>query len=195
MTDRIILTDCDGVLCMWLEAFYEWMEARGYKMHENPPVTYHLHLMYNGMEAHDAKKLATIFNESAAIGFLTAYDESVYYVNKLHKEHGYRFRVITSLSSDKYAGMLREMNLRNLFGDAIESVICLETGAPKGDALEQYRDSGLWWIEDHTNNADLGHALGLKTILLEHGHNSEHLCPYPIAKDWKEIYELITARD
>lgn len=195
MTDRIILSDCDGVLLRWLEAFYEWMEARGYKMHENPPVTYHLHLMYNGMEAQDAKKLATIFNESAAIGFLKAHCESVYYVNKLHKEHGYKFRIITSLSTDKYAGQLRELNLRALFGDAIESVICLDTGAHKEEALEPYRESGLWWIEDNPRNADAGHAIGLKSILIKHGHNSAHVCDYPIVKNWEEIYKLITDRD
>lgn len=190
--NKLILTDCDGVLLRWLDKFYEWMEARGYKMHQNPPVTYHLHLMYNNMGPDDAKKLATIFNESAAIGFLEAYADSVEYVTKLHKEHGYKFRVITSMSTDKYAVQLREQNLRRIFGDAIEQVVCLETGAHKGPALEQYRNSGLWWIEDHTVNADAGHAVGLRSILLEHGHNAMHECPYPIVKNWEEIYKLIT---
>lgn len=189
---KLILTDADGVLINWLAKFYEWMEARGYKMHENPPVTYHLHLMYNNMGPDDAKKLATIFNESAAIGFLEPMRDAVEYVSKLHLEHGYRFRVITSLSTDKYATQLREYNLRNIFGDAIESVVCLETGAHKGPELEQYRDSGLWWIEDHTVNADAGHKLGLRSVLLEHDHNKHHDCDYPVVKDWATIYKLIT---
>jgi hypothetical protein len=95
------------------------------------------------------------------------------------------------LSLDKDAQRLREMNLRKIFGDAIESVICLATGADKDEALEPYRDSGLWWIEDKPANADVGHALGLKSILVEHGHNMHHQCPYPVVKNWKEIYERI----
>jgi hypothetical protein len=28
--------------------------------------------------------------------------------------------------------------------------------------------------------------------LLEHGHNMNHECPYPIVKNWKQIYHIIT---
>jgi hypothetical protein len=101
------------------------------------------------------------------------------------------FRVITSLSLDKNAQKLREMNLRKIFGNAIESVICLDTGADKDQALEPYRDSGLYWIEDKPANADVGYELGLKSILIEHGHNMHHQCSYPVVKNWKEIYEKI----
>jgi hypothetical protein len=100
--------------------------------------------------------------------------------------------VITSLSLDKNAGMLREMYLHKLFGDAIESVICLDTGADKDSVLEPYRDSGLYWIEDKPENANTGHALGLCSILMEHGHNMHHECPYPVVKNWREIYTIVT---
>jgi hypothetical protein len=99
--------------------------------------------------------------------------------------------VITSLSLDRNAAKLREMNLNKLFGNAIESVICLDTGADKDSALEFYRDSGMWWIEDKPENADVGHAMGLKSILVEHGHNMHHVCPYPVVKNWREIYSII----
>jgi hypothetical protein len=104
------------------------------------------------------------------------------------------FRVITSVSLDKNAQRLREMNLRKIFGDAIESVICLDTGADKDEALAPYKDSGLWWIEDKPKNADVGHLLGLKSILIEHGHNMHHECAYPVVKNWREIYELIVSK-
>jgi hypothetical protein len=84
-------------------------------------------------------------------------------------------------------------DLGQLFGNAIESVICLDTGADKDEALSPYKDSGLWWIEDKPANADVGHNLGLKSILIEHGHNMHHECSYPVVKNWKEIYELITS--
>jgi hypothetical protein len=86
------------------------------------------------------------------------------------------------------------MNLRKLFGNAIETVICLDTGADKDSALEPYRGSNMWWIEDKPANADVGYVMGLNSILIEHGHNMYHTCNYPVAKDWKEIYGIILDR-
>jgi len=191
MKDKLILTDADGVLLDWEWAFQVWMTERGYKFKNEGKKNYYLHHHYQDMTQEEIKKLVKFFNESAAIGFLPALRDSVYYVRRLHEEYGYRFRVITSLSLDQNAGKLREMNLHKIFGDAIESVICLATGADKDAALAPYKDSGLYWIEDKPQNADCGHALGLKSILIEHGHNMDHVCPYPIVKNWKEIYSVI----
>jgi hypothetical protein len=133
-----------------------------------------------------------MFNESAAIGFLPPLRDAMYYVKRLHEEHGYVFHCITSLSLDPNAKKLREMNLNKLFGDtAFEKVVCLDTGADKDHALAPYRDTGCYWIEDKPKNADLGHDLGLRSILIEHGHNMAHDCEYPVVKNWKEIYNII----
>jgi len=189
--EKIILTDADGVLLDWEWAFSVWMRERGYTLLDSGKSSYYLHEHYLELDPKDAKKVVKQFNESAAIGFLPALRDSTYYVKRLHEEHGYQFRVITSLSLDKNAGKLREMNLRKIFGDAIESVICLDTGADKDQALEPYRNSNMFWIEDKPSNADVGHAMGLRSILVEHGHNMHHACEYPVVKNWKEIYETI----
>ena len=190
--DKLILTDADGVLLSWEWAFSVWMQERGYTLTADNKKSYYLHHHYNELEEKDAKRIVKQFNESAAIGFLPALRDSAHYVKRLHEEHGYQFRVITSLSLDKNAGKLREMNLRKLFGHAIESVICLDTGADKDEALAPYKDSGMYWIEDKPANADVGQQLGLKSILIEHGHNMHHLCTYPVVKNWREIYDIIT---
>ena len=194
MKQKLILTDCDGVILDWEWAFSVWMQERGYTLTADNKKSYYLHHHYNELEERDSKKVVKTFNESAAIGFLPALRDSVYYVKRLHEEHGCMFRVITSLSLDKNAQKLRGKNLRKLFGNAIESVICLDTGADKDSALEPYRGSGMWWIEDKPANADVGHALGLKSILVEHGHNMHHVCDYPVAKNWKEIYDIIVGQ-
>jgi hypothetical protein len=87
------------------------------------------------------------------------------------------------------------MNLNKLFGDtAFELVTCLETGADKHEALEPYRDSGCWWVEDKPENAEVGHKLGLRSILVEHGHNMNHVNEhFPVVKNWREIYTIITS--
>ena len=190
--DKIILTDADGVLLDWEWAFSVWMREKGYTMTEGAKNSYYLHEHYQELEQKDAKKIVKQFNESAAIGFLPALRDSTFYVKRLHEEHGYQFRVITSQSKNKDAQRLRDMNLRKIFGDAIEQVICLDTGADKDEALAPYKDSGMWWIEDKPQNADCGHNLGLSSLLVEHGHNMTHTCNYPVVKNWKEIYEIIT---
>jgi FMN phosphatase YigB (HAD superfamily) len=189
--DKLILTDADGVILDWEWAFSVWMQERGYTLRADNKKSYYLHHHYNELDEKDAKKIVKQFNESAAIGFLPALRDSAHYIKRLHEEHGYIFRVITSVSLDKNAQRLREMNLRKIFGNAIDTVVCLDTGADKDEALAPYRDSGLWWIEDKPSNADVGHELGLKSILVEHGHNMHHKCAYPVVKNWREIYEII----
>ena len=188
-----LLVDCDGVLCNWEYAFAVWMEQHGHEKQPGSDFVYDIGERY-GISRDQGRKLIKLFNESAAIGFLPPLRDAMYYVKRLHEEHGYVFHCITSLSTDVNAGRLREMNLRKLFGKtAFEGVTCLATGANKDSALEPYADSMLWWIEDKPENADLGHNLGLQSILMEHGHNMHHECPYPVVKNWREIYAIITS--
>jgi FMN phosphatase YigB (HAD superfamily) len=191
MKDRIILVDSDGVLLNWEYAFAIWMEQHGHEKQAGGEFVYDIGERY-GISREQGRKLIKLFNESAAIGFLPALRDAVYYVKRLHEEHGYVFHCITSLSLDPAAGKLREMNLKKLFGDtAFERVVCLDTGADKNNALEPYRDSECYWIEDKPENAEVGYNLGLRSILMEHGHNMNHECPYPVVKNWKEIYSII----
>jgi FMN phosphatase YigB (HAD superfamily) len=189
----LILVDADGVLLNWEYAFAIWMEQHGHEKQPGFEFRYDIGERY-GITKDQGRKLIKLFNESAAIGFLPPLRDAMYYVKRLHEEHGYRFHCITSLSTDVNAKRLREMNLAKLFGDtAFELVTCLETGADKNEALEPYRDSGCWWIEDKPENAEVGIELGLRSILMEHGHNMNHECPYPVVKNWREIYAIITS--
>jgi FMN phosphatase YigB (HAD superfamily) len=189
----LILVDADGVILDWEYAFSVWMEQHGFVKTEGSQFIYDIGKRY-GIDHEQGRKLIKIFNESAAIGFLPPLRDAMYYVKRLHEEHGYVFHCITSLSLDANAGKLREMNLRKLFGKtAFEKIICLDTGADKHDALEPYRDSGCWWVEDKIENAEVGLELGLRSILMEHGHNMNHECPYPVVKNWREIYAIITS--
>jgi FMN phosphatase YigB (HAD superfamily) len=192
MKNKIILTDADGVLLDWEYAFAVWMEEHGFSKKEGHQFEYDIGRRY-GIDHEQGKKLIKLFNESAAIGFLPPLRDAMYYVKRLHEEHGYVFHCITSLSTDINAKKLRVMNLQKLFGKtAFDSVVCLDTGADKNYALEEYANSGLWWLEDKPENADVGFNMGLKSILVEHGHNMHHKCPYPVVKNWKEIYNIIT---
>jgi hypothetical protein len=190
MKNKIILTDADGVLLDWEYAFDIWMQQHGFNKLDS--LKYNIGKRY-GIEEDQGRKLIKIFNESAHIGFLPPLRDAMYYVKRLHEEHGYVFHCITSLTKDENAQELRKMNLRKLFGKtAFEKFIFLDTGADKDQALEPYRDSGLWWIEDKIDNCQVGTALGLKSLLVEHGHNMHYNdSKIPRMKNWRDIYNMI----
>ena len=190
---KLILTDADGVLLDWEWAFNVWMQEHGFTEVPGSKLNYDMSIRY-GIPREQVVKLIRIFNESAAIGFLPAQRDAMFYVKRLHEEHGYKFHCITSLSLDPNAQRLREMNIQKLFGPtAFERIVCLDTGAHKDEALEEYEGTGLYWVEDKIENAEVGYKLGLKPLLVEHGHNFEYAHSHiKLVKNWKHIYNIIT---
>ena len=195
MKKKIILVDADGVLLNWEYAFNIYLQTHGFNKVEGGDFKYDIGKRY-GIDREQGRKLIKIFNESAAIGFLPPLRDAMFYVKRLHEEHGYVFHCITSLSQDPNACELRKMNLRKLFGEtAFEQFVFLDTGADKDAALEPYRDTGYYWVEDKIVNCQTGSQMGLKSLLMEHGHNMDYdNVEIPRVKNWREIYEIITGQ-
>lgn len=195
ISNKIILTDVDGVVLDWEYAFHCWVQQRGWTpKEENWKKTYYIEKIY-GMSDQDAWDHVRTFNESAAMGFLPPLRDSMHFVKKLHEEHGFMFHAITSMSDDPNAVKLREMNLTKLFGPTtFEKVICLPCGASKKEVLQDYANMGFsgYWIEDKVTNAVEGAQMGFQTLLMEHGHNLDfYNTQYTIVKNWAQIYEII----
>lgn len=189
MNKKRILTDCDGVTCNWEDHFHAWMRARGYNQVKQN--LYAINDMYE-ISRNESERVVREFNNSAWIGWCPAFRDARSGIARLF-ENGYTFTCITSLSLDPYSKEMRWQNLRYLFGkEAFEELICLDTAADKDEALEEYRDSGLWWIEDNPKNATLGADLRLNTILVDHTYN-QHIDDPRIqrAKNWKDITGII----
>lgn len=193
MKQRIILVDCDGVCLDWEYAFDVYLQQHGFSKVDGGNLKYDIGKRY-GIDREQGRKLIRIFNESAHIGFLPPLRDSMYYIKRLHEEHGYVFHAITSLSSNDNACELRRMNLRKLFGKtAFERFVFLDTGADKDEALEPYRGSELWWIEDKITNCRTGLTMGLRPLLMEHGHNLDfNDANIPRVKNWRDVYQRIT---
>jgi uncharacterized HAD superfamily protein len=190
MKNKVILTDCDGVILDWVYAFDQWMARHGYVVVD--PDQYNMEIKYN-MERSDAKRLVRMFNESAAIRKLPPLRDAIKYIRKLHEEHGYIFHAITSLSKDQYACHLRTKNLRELFGDSVfEKFIYLDTGADKDEVLELYKDTECIWVEDKYENALCGHKFGLNAFLMGHMFNAGCTENVNRVNNWKEIYNYVT---
>ena len=191
--DKIILTDCDGVVLDWEEGFSVWMEHHGHNTVDGYQYMYNIGDRY-GVSKEQGSQMVKVFNESAAIGFLPPLRDAQYFVKKLHEQHQYKFIAITSLSLDPYAKELRERNLKKLFGDAFIEVVCLDTGADKDEILAEYgaKYKGNYWIEDKPENLNAGIDAGLEGILIEHGHNMDYTGNANVVVNWQEIYNLIT---
>lgn len=189
ISDKIILVDCDGVLCDWGYAFTQWMQhTKGFKTEQDSK--YNIAERF-GIEPSESKKLVREFNDSAAIAFLPPLRDAVYYMKRLNMLHGYKFVCITSLSTNKYAQRLRTQNLKMLFGEELwEDFVYLGCGADKDEELAKFAGSECWWIEDKPENCEAGEKVGLNPILVGHDHNIE-CYKYPRFDKWKYIYRHI----
>lgn len=191
MNEKVILVDADGVLLDWLYAFDNWMKRHNFEIFDKN--LYKVADRYALVEC-EGKMYARMFNESAWIRKLPPHKDAIKYVRKLHEDHGYIFHVISSLSDDEYSQRLRTKNLIEMFGPTVfERYTYLDTGADKDAALEKYRNSGCWWVEDKPENATIGADMGLSSILMEHPHNKfdDVYDSIPRVKNWKEIYDII----
>lgn len=184
---KLILSDCDGVLLDWDAAFRKWMAAKGY-----PVLRYDVYGVQGryGVSREYGRELVKEFNNDVdIISDLPVFRDAQEVVAKLNAQ-GYKLRVITSLSLNPAAVAARESNLYRVFGDAIESVVCLDTGADKDSALEPYKDTGMIWVEDKPENAEVGKRLGLCSFLIAHEHNADYQ-GVEVVETWEEIYQQI----
>lgn len=194
MKDKIILSDCDGVLLDWRKGFLEWLPdhisntlASGAMEEEN----------FNNAFDYDMQhidNLAVEFNQSPAISRLEPCKDALEYVRRLG-DLGFRFRVCTAMGMSELSQQYREYNLYTVFGDYFDEVSLRPVGGSKASWLEQYKDTGLFWLEDHVRHAQDGHNLGLQPIVVADSSNEHYKdLEFPRTSHetpWKDIYELI----
>lgn len=186
-----ILTDVDGCLLYWEEAFHEWMQVRAQHPLERRD-TYYIEEMYPSLSQDEAQYFIREFGNSSWMGFLDPVRDAQQGVAKL-VESGYVFDCITSLSKDPYTGKLRTMNLENCFGkEAFDQFVYLDTGEDKTEALSKYKGTGYYWIEDKPANCEVGLSQGLQPIIIDHPHNQGYENPNVFrVTNWSEIVDII----
>jgi hypothetical protein len=184
--NKIILTDCDGVLLDWIWSFNNWMTKHGYNMVD--PNTYAIHDSY-AITPLEAKRLVAMFNESIHISRLTPLRDSIKYIRMLHEQHGVVLHVVTSVSADPLVAEARKQNLVDVFGKSVfYRIDCLDPAISKEVVLQEYADSGLLWLEDHVANYRLGERLGLDCRLMHNPWNANESNVNRIF-NWKNVYE------
>ena len=200
-SNRIILTDVDGVLLEWENHFTQWMLKRShfdqngqriqtYNLLPNMESEYAMEKRF-GIEAWQIQQEIREFNRSAWMYTQPPMPNSITWV-KLMAAEGWTFIPITSQTSDVPAQILRKKRLVELFGDHVfQNYLILETGASKTTALNEFKNTGLFWVEDKWQNALEGLKCGLKPLLIDHIYNKQFSHPeITRVKDWKEIHSL-----
>tara|TARA_B100001287_G_scaffold268837_1_gene265570 strand:+ start:191 stop:733 length:543 start_codon:yes stop_codon:yes gene_type:complete len=162
-----------------------------YKLLPNKQNTYEMAERF-GLTKFQIRKEIREFNKSAWIGTQEPMADCVQWVKLLHAE-GWTFIPITSQTSDLPAQALRKTRLNTIFGDTVFSNYhILDTGADKDDVLSQFKDTGLWWVEDKPYNVETGLKFGLKCIIIDHEYNRDFTHPDVVrVNNWKDIHKLI----
>lgn len=183
-----ILADVDGVLLNWEDPFHSWMAENGYELGHKD--SYEIWECYSGLDPDEMHLMIEEFNASATMGFLPPIDDSVYWVDKMFNKYGVHFHCITSMGTDPYAQKLRKMNLDTYFCN-ISQLTILPCGSDKTHVLEQYKDSGLVWLEDNIKNAVVGSKLGLNVYLFNRSYNTntEFDQHFTRVNNWEELYK------
>ena len=201
-SNKIILTDVDGVLLEWENHFTKWMLQRTlfdekgsrvypYRLLEDKENTYEMAERF-GVTIPEIRKEIREFNRSAWMGTQRPMPESQTWVKLLHAE-GWTFIPITSQTTDKPAQELRKKRLEELFGKQVFSNYhILGTGADKDSALAEFHNTGLYWVEDKPKNALAGLKYGLKPLLYDHPYNQDFNHPeITRVNNWKQIHEML----
>lgn len=191
MKPKIILSDCDGVVLDWIRGFNKFMFSKGFEEIPNTDHRYNLDKRFPITYA-ESRVYVKEFNESELMINLDPLPEAVEYIKKLNSKHGFKFIFITSISDNPVSYNYRKQNLENLFGNIFDELKCLPMGDDKFIELQRWKDSGLFWIEDHYINAMNGYKNGLNSVLINNPTNTEFdTSLIKRANNWKELYSII----
>jgi len=195
-SNRIILTDVDGVLLDWENHFTKWMLSKGYSTEDvdNVDKLYRMTDRYSITE-NETKRLVTEFNNSSWMATQEPMPDSQTWVKLLHAE-GWTFIPITSQTVDIPAQEVRKRRLKELFGGTVFSnFFILETGADKDSALAEFHGTGLYWVEDKITNAERGLDYGLRSLLYVHPYNQDYNNEnIQKVNNWEHIYKIVNNR-
>ena len=75
--------------------------------------------------------------------------------------------------------------------DVFVDVRCLPAGAPKLEAMMDFENSGLIYIDDRISNLEDAIKVGLKPVMMKHAYNIHYQNNnvHQVA-NWQEIYNL-----
>ena len=183
MQRKILLTDIDGVVLDWQKHFNKYLDH-----------------YYPGEELFDPTvfaqgertgKIIKEFNNSAWIGFLEPWKDSVEVLTELN-HMGWKIYGCTSMGTDQYANALRKKNIETLMPDVFAQLEIIPFMQPKGNWLAPWKGSGAVWVEEKWSNAIIGADMGIKTFLMKQSYNSKQdYQGVEKVDNWRQIYNKV----
>lgn len=190
MTEKLIVTDVDGVLIDWGTGFMDWaVNVKGLTLKPDWSRWYHVeHRFEETSTKEHGDALVGEFNNSPALGVLPAWADAQEVIAEFVRA-GWKFHAITSVDPTPSAIMHRAQNLVSLFGpDTFVEINCASWSMGKRPFLERYQDQGLVWVEDLKKNALLGADLGYRVFLMDQSPNQDlEDSRITRVQTWKEI--------
>jgi hypothetical protein len=180
---KILLTDIDGVVLDWQKHFNKYLDH--YYLGEElfDPTVF--------AQGERTGKIIKEFNNSAWIGFLEPWKDSVEVLTELN-HMGWKIHGCTSMGTDQYANALRKKNIETLMPDVFAQLEIIPFMQPKGNWLAPWKGSGAVWVEDKWSNAIIGADMGIKTFLMKQSYNSKQDYPGVEKVDnWRQIYNKV----
>lgn len=189
LSEKIILTDVDGVLLDWDASFELWMKHRN--LIKKDSSTYSISESYK-ITKKQSYALMEEFAHSKHFRNLLPFKDAVHYVDKIYREFGIKFHVITAVSNEDPVRSSRIKNLHKTFGKHVfYDITCVGYHQSKFDVLSKYRDTGCIWIDDFHPHYKDGETLGLTSLMMSHHHNSHHTGVCRV-NDFKGVYNILS---
>ncbi len=194
MTDKLILTDVDGVVLNWERHFHDYMREHGHWRDPSVPEGYWKELNYPRISGEETRQMVVHYNTSAWMMEVPAFRDAISGIARF-KEAGWKFHAITAMGTDPYSKLARQYNLDWEFGEGLFQLTCTDMYDPdsKRSVLEQYEGTGMPWFEDKPSNANLGAELGLDVYLMNHPHNAEATLHNSVKRvnSWAEVCDSL----
>lgn len=148
LSDLVIL-DVDEVLLSWAAGFRSYLLRTGHDVDPAGPFAFDMVDWIGVRSEEDVQALIRQFNASPHFADLPPCPGAIDLVQDLVAT-GHRLHVITSCSADPRVALMRQENLRAVFGDVFEEVSCIPIHASKVPELSR-RPPALW-IDDRLSN-------------------------------------------
>lgn len=186
----VILCDIDGVVLDWMSRFPYFMEKKGYpteqaiKMYASGEFRTFEDLF--GVDSETAMALATEYQESKYMGFLSPYKDALLAVNSL--KHKYDFIGVTAVLDSPITHELRTQNLEFWYPGAFKKLHCVGLNKSKYEILCQYEPTVF--IDDSPSHILEAQNAGHTAIRLKVDHRVDVTASL-VANNWQELSNLI----
>lgn len=190
MSKPVILCDIDGVVLDWMSRFPYFMEKKGYATEQAIRMyasgEYRSFEELFGVDTETALALATEYQESSFMGYLSPYKDALLAVNSL--KHKYNFIGVTAVLDSPITKKLRMKNLEFWYPGAFTDLHCVGLGASKFEILSKF-DPTIF-IDDSPSHILEAQNAGHTAIRLKVDQRVDVTASL-LASNWQEVSNLI----